>query len=380
MGGRRGGSRRRKKRTHIVPTVEDGGDGTPRSFVFRRGVVPAAIRELITDVRSMLMPYTARNLKERRKNSLRDYVAVAGRLGITHFWTFSSTLRGPYLRIMRVPQGPTLGFRVLEYTLGKDVRGMQRRPVLLGDMDFKEPPLLVLSRFVQESEDGCGKILAEMFRHSFPPIDVKTVELSDVRRVVLVDKDEETGIIYVRHYAIRVQAVDLSKTVRKLVLKRRLPKMGKLNDAAELIEKDGGGAFSSDSEVEDPEMKAASRVTLSEDVKKLKKGATTSIKLVEVGPRLSLEFVKAEGGLSEGEILYNKYVTKTEEEIKETAKKIEERKELKRKRKDAQNENVERKREAKRAKKERRRASRGERGDDDADEASDPSASESASE
>ena len=39
----------------------------------------------------MMMPLTAAKLKERRKNTLKDFVSVAGPLGVTHMMCFAST-------------------------------------------------------------------------------------------------------------------------------------------------------------------------------------------------------------------------------------------------------------------------------------------------
>lgn len=44
-------------------------------------------------------------------------------------------------------------------------------------------------------------------------------------------------------------------------------------------------------------------------------GSRSSIRLQELGPRLTLELMKVERGLCEGEVLYHSYVTKTTEEV-----------------------------------------------------------------
>lgn len=41
----------------------------------------------------------------------------------------------------------------------------------------------------------------------------------------------------------------------------------------------------------------------------------SSIRLQELGPRLTLELMKVERGLCEGEVLYHSYLTKTQEEV-----------------------------------------------------------------
>lgn len=349
---RRGGGKRRKTRTHVVPGPGSGRVAVPRCLVFRRGKVPLGIRDLIPDIRRMMMPNTAFNLKEKRHNNIKDYVSVSAQLGISHFWIFSATDRSPYLRFAKVPQGPTLTFRVLEYSLGSDVRSSHRRPVSLQDGDAQSAPLLVLNNFAV-AEKGPEKdgidLMAEMFRRSFPAVDVKQTQLRAVRRVVLVDRDDESGHVRIRHYAIRVQAAGLSRPVRKIAVRGKVPKLATMTDVSELIEGNGVGAFSSDSEMDD----APLPVTLAQPVQRLRRGASSSIRLVEVGPRLTLELVKAQAGLCDGAVLYHRYRTKDPEAAREAEERIRARTELKRKRREEQEANVERKKAVKRAKKER---------------------------
>lgn len=297
------------------------------------------------------MPHTARRLRERRSNSIRDYVSVATQIGVTHFWILSATPTAPYLRIARVPQGPTLTFRILEYTLSADVRAVQRRPLALEDAHFEQPPLLVLNNFKQHTAHV--KLMAETFRHSFPPIDVNTARLASLKRVMLVNRHVESGHVHIRHYALKVQQAGLSKPVRKMVNKRRIPNMNNLEDVAELM--DGApGVFSSDSEMEDnPE----TTVQLAQQVQKVRKGSSSRVKLVEVGPRLKLELVKIQGGLCDGAVLHHRYVSKSKEEAKEDERRIQARKHLKRKRREEQEANVKRKQDKKRAKKDRHKRS-----------------------
>jgi ribosome biogenesis protein SSF1/2 len=347
---RRGGGKRRKRRTHAVAPPGASIDKVPRSLVFRRGKVPTGVRDLVPDMRRMFMPNTALNLKERKFNSMRDYVSVSAQLGISHFWAFSATDAGPYLRFAKVPQGPTLTFRMLEYSLASDVRNAQRRPVSLQDGDFAQAPLLVLNNFANAGMDQGVSLMAEMFRRAFPAVDVKSTRLKEMRRVILIDRDEGEDIVRIRHYVVRVQAAGLSKPVRKITVRGKVPKLAKFTDVAELVDGSGApGAFSSDSEMDETPMP----VTLPQPIKKLRRGANSTLRLVEVGPRLTLQLVKAQGGLCEGPVLYHRHVKKNEDEVKEDERRIAARLALKRKRTAEQNINVERKAEVKKAKKER---------------------------
>eukprot|EP00177_Eucheuma_denticulatum_P008684 GFKZ01015787.1.p1 GENE.GFKZ01015787.1~~GFKZ01015787.1.p1 ORF type:complete len:399 (-),score=69.46 GFKZ01015787.1:1621-2817(-) len=347
---RRAGGIRRKRRTHKIPAPAEG-KFVPRSFVLQRGKIPVPIRTLIRDLRQMLMPHTAINIRERKSNNLRDYISIAGPLSISHFWLLSASSSAPYLRLATVPQGPTLTFRIAEYSLAQHVRAVQRRPHNLGTRDFDEPPLLVLNQMKGDGKhEKAVQLVAETFRHSFPPLDISTTRLSTMRRVLLVQRDSDTGRFYLRHYVLKVQPAGLSRPVRKLITKKRVPKLAKLSDVSQLMEGGGAGVFSSDSEMETAEF---AKVKLPQQVRSLRRGSTSTVKLVEVGPRLTLELIKVVSGLCEGETLYHSLVEKTAEEVEETRRMVEERKELKRKRREEQEGNVRRKKERKRAKKER---------------------------
>ena len=61
------------------------------------------------------------NLKESKKNSIKDFVGAAGQYGVSHMMIVTQTENGNYLRIIKNPKGPTMVFKVNDYTLAKDV-------------------------------------------------------------------------------------------------------------------------------------------------------------------------------------------------------------------------------------------------------------------
>ena len=89
--------------------------GEPKSFVFRRGRHAALLKDLEKDLRRLMLPNTAAALKESRRNQLKDFVSVAGPLGVTHFCMLTATQHASYLRLARAPRGPTLTMRIHEY-------------------------------------------------------------------------------------------------------------------------------------------------------------------------------------------------------------------------------------------------------------------------
>ncbi|KAM1074506.1 hypothetical protein ACFX11_019687 [Malus domestica] len=74
------------------------GDKIPRSFVFSRCKLPGPLKQLQADLRKLMLPYTALKLKEKRRNNLRDFLNVAGPMGVTHFLMLLKTSTVPYLR------------------------------------------------------------------------------------------------------------------------------------------------------------------------------------------------------------------------------------------------------------------------------------------
>lgn len=133
---------------------------------------------------------------------------------------------------------------------------------------------------------------------------------------MLVHLDKESGMIELRHFAIRAAPLGVSKPVKKIT-RTRIPDLGKLEDISEVFGAVGSG-FASDSEPDDDD----THVTLPQNFagRGNTKSTQSAIRLTEIGPRLSMELVKIEKGLCDGEVLYNAHITKTPEEVLEQRK------------------------------------------------------------
>lgn len=70
-------------------------------------------------MREVMYPYTAMKLQEGEKTKITDYLKMAGVFKITHMMVFTSTDRSNYLKIMKNPDGPTITFKVLNYSTMK---------------------------------------------------------------------------------------------------------------------------------------------------------------------------------------------------------------------------------------------------------------------
>lgn len=190
--------------------------------------VAPCVGELIKDVRKMMGPYTASNLRERSYNRMKDYASVASQLGISHILSFSQTKnKNIVLRIARFHQGPTLHFRVPAYSLTKHVRGLQRRPYDSAAA-FHTPPLVVLNNFGQsQGQESHLKLLRVTLQNLFPSINVNSVRLNECRRVVLFHFKKEDSSVEMRHYAIRAAPVGINRNIKK-ILQCKIPNLGDL--------------------------------------------------------------------------------------------------------------------------------------------------------
>lgn len=329
-----GRTRRKKKRTQNPLQSEGEVEKVPRSFVIAKRKLPPLLRQLHHDLRKLMLPHTALHLKEKKNNSIKDFLHVAGPLGVTHFLILSHTDKAAYLRVARCPRGPTLTFKIHSYALDGDIARTQLRPRAPAGL-FKNSPLIVLAGFGGQGEHL--KLTTTMFQNIFPAINVKTVKLATCQRVVLLSYDKETKLIEFRHYSITLQPVGVSRPLRKLVQNRKIPDLRGLGDVSEFVTKAGYG---SESEAEDD----AAMVQLSSDIGHLNyKSQKNAVKLQEIGPRMTMQLVKVEEGLCSGAIMFHEYVKKTSEEISALKESKEKREGLRKQRRAEQEANVRKK-------------------------------------
>ncbi|CAK0738206.1 hypothetical protein CVIRNUC_001009 [Coccomyxa viridis] len=327
-------TRRRKKRTHVPQYTDPAKKSDPKTFVFWRGKHGRIMKSLEGDLRRVMQPNTAENLRESNRNHLRDFVDIAGPLGVSHFLILTATANAAYLRLVKTPRGPTLTMRIHEYALMKDVTATLLRPRQPDSM-WKAPPLVVMNNFAGRPE---LKLATALFQNLFPAINVQTAKLSTCQRVVLLSFDKDTGRISFRHFGISAAPSGVTRSVKQLVNRRQLPNMGALGDVSELLTKSGYGSESEGEEA------AEARVALPQDMGRGNLAARQSrVRLQEIGPRMELEVVKAEEGMCEGRVLFHSHVHKSAEESVAQQEEVDERDRLKAERRRQQAENVARK-------------------------------------
>lgn len=379
--GRRKGGRRVKRRTHVGSSEAVGpntaaknvvGSGAqsekkvPKSIVVRHGKSGKHVTQLVEDLRGVMMPYTAKKLKERKNASMRDYTAVAAPLGVSHLMVVQQGARAPNLKVARMPHGPTVSFRIEAYALSRQIRAAQKKVYDI-TAALLNPPLVVLNNFEESVLQNKRhlKIASLTFQSLFPSINVRTVKLATCNRVLLLHLNEEDDTIEFRHYLVRTRAHGASRLIKR-VLKSSVPNLGTAEDISEILHhrSTSAGYATSDSEFEDEDSKIKAPVKQSRSQGQQKSHQQSAslnqsvVQLTEVGPRLKLLVYKVEDGLFTGEVQYHAFQEKTKEEILALREHHKAQKELLEERKAKQQENVERKRKAQQEKSEKKKAKR----------------------
>lgn len=156
-------------------------------MVINRGSVETDIKQLIQDVRKVMEPFTAKSLKVTKKNSLKDFISIAGPLHVTHLLIFTQTELSDHMKIVRLPRGPTIHFKLEEYSLCNDVMAIMKKKIT-HKKQFMQQPLLILNGFnttLSHNAEGVSsnansidihhKLLATTLQNMFPCINVTKV-------------------------------------------------------------------------------------------------------------------------------------------------------------------------------------------------------------
>lgn len=321
---------------------------TPKSIIIYRGEVGVKVRALMHEWRNVFLPWSSKKL-HGKNSSLKDFLTVASTFSASHLQLFTAPSLGTSLRIMRFFNGPTLSFRVLSFTLHKDIIANQRRPVSLEKAAWEAAPIVVLNNFTHPSLAARAEVplLEATFRALFPSLNIQTMQSSEIQRLCLFHYDHQHHTIEVRHYYIHAKTTGVSRTVKKLLEHRRPTRLGTLDNIDEILEKEDGWS-DTDGEGE--------AVPLAQPFRQHREQCR--VKLQEIGPRMTLQLVKVENGFAGGEVIYHRLEKKQLWEIQENAAKVRSRKAEKAKRKAEQDGNVQRKRLAKEDKLEKKRQRR----------------------
>ncbi len=97
--------------------------------------------------------------------------------------TFSKSSLSSYMRLIRIPRGPTLTFRIRRFTHIRDIMSSLKHPQTYSKQ-YQYPPLLIMNGFQQDSIHI--KLISTMFQNMFPSINVTTVSLACFSIIVLL--------------------------------------------------------------------------------------------------------------------------------------------------------------------------------------------------
>lgn len=170
MGKRKGRSSKKNKPTIIDEPTEV--VTAPHSFVLHRGLPCPNITDLTRDYRRMMEPFTASSLKERKNNKIKDFVSLSGVFHVSHMCIFNKSKNQLSFKVTRLPRGPTLTFKVHQFTLAKDVIGSVRKQ-FVEEEAFRHAPLIIMNNFTGEGKHL--RLMATTFQNMYPTINLATV-------------------------------------------------------------------------------------------------------------------------------------------------------------------------------------------------------------
>ena len=309
---------------------------------------------LMQDYRQCFLPNTAKKLRLKPKNTMKDIAYAAKPVGVTHLQIFTTAPTGTSLRIVRLPYGPTIDFAVRSFETAREILSGQRRP--MNELNnYHTAALPILNNFATNDKPHI-KMVQTMLTNLFPELRVDKVKLSECKRVILFHLHKDAEFIDVRHYVITGRKHTANKVVKRLE-KKRLPKrLNQMKDIADFFTK--ADAYFSDSDGE------AEEVVLAQRFRNVQANSKSLIKLSEIGPRMTLSVRKIMAGFLDGEVLYHSSITKTAEEIEHTRRLRKKKEKEKKARRQAQ-EAIVADKAAKKEEKKRRRQMRNDQGKSD---------------
>ena len=162
----------------------------------KRGRVGKLITKLVTELRTTMYPYTAINLKESKANSIKDFLSIKDVYGLSHTMMLTNTEKASYLKLAKMPRGPTVTFKMDKYCLSSDIfehlssiDDNKKRAFKPLTKSFNHIPLVIMNGFnnsyIPEDQKESVNIAAMLIQSFFPPINLNEIQLKKCKRVVL---------------------------------------------------------------------------------------------------------------------------------------------------------------------------------------------------
>ena len=290
-------------------------------------------------MRLLMYPYTAINLKESTSNSIKDFLSLVDIYGLSHMMMFTNTEKNSYLRLAKMPKGPTITFKIKSYCLSSDIfqNGKNKKPLT---KNFDHIPIIIMNGFnnsnINEKYDMPLKTISMMFQSFFPPLNLTEIQMKKCKRVVLlnlnIEKNNEPELLF-RHYDIDIEKFSIKKTISNLINFNGLNKdLSKFNNIADYVLKQSGFTDQSDT---DDNIGNCDIIT-----DKNFKEEKIKVKLREIGPRLNLTLHKIEEGFLKGNVIFHSLINKSKKEIQEIMNQLKKKKIKKKERIKQQENNV----------------------------------------
>jgi ribosome biogenesis protein SSF1/2 len=169
----------------------------------KRGRVGKTLTRLVKEMRTTMYPYTAVNLKESKANSIKDYLSIKDVYGLSHMMMLTNTEKASYMRLAKMPRGPTVTFKIEKYCLSSDIfehlsalNEVRRRSFKPLTRSFNHVPLVIMNGFnnpnIPDDQKEPVNIASMLIQSFFPPINLNEIQLKKCKRVVLFNLKLET--------------------------------------------------------------------------------------------------------------------------------------------------------------------------------------------
>ena len=154
-------------------------------------------------------------LEDSNKLAIKSYLKAAKYYSVTHLIAFQQLkesiiylYKETYARFIKIGGGEIL-FRVINYCRMKDVLKNGGQPF---SFSFKEP-LIVLNNFAENNQvRQIGRSIQEMF----PNLNLDTIKISNVKRVMSFTYQANKKCIYFRQYKISIREGGMTGSFKQL--------------------------------------------------------------------------------------------------------------------------------------------------------------------
>ena len=96
-------------------------------------------------MRELMYPYSSMKLQESDKTKIQEYIKASKIFDVSHMIIFTSTSQHNYMRFIKLPEGPTVTFKIVSYCDRADVLNAQMRKKSFNTQFIS--PILIMNGF-----------------------------------------------------------------------------------------------------------------------------------------------------------------------------------------------------------------------------------------